>query len=139
MSPLRKLDPVIIRTRLEAGEYNCDLAKEYSVKPASISKAARDAGYVWRDCPTRRVKSARSHAKTTAEQRDDIVKRVSEGEKQVVLAREYGISRPRVSIIIKRYGSPRVAPVSRAGDGGPEASSLVSGPPLSQSCEARHG
>ena len=134
MSRLPKIDGAVIRARLEAGEFNGDLAREYGVHRSAISHAARRSGYDWRKVIGRQTKIP-IHTKITRVQRDDIVKRVSAREKQITLAREYGLSRSRVSQIVKQYGSPRVLPVSRAGDGVPEVSSLPSGTPISHSRE----
>ena len=48
MSRLPKIDGTVIRARLEAGEFNIDLSKEYGVAQASISHAAKVAGYDFR-------------------------------------------------------------------------------------------
>ena len=134
MTVRRRLDPAVIRTRLEAGEFNIDLAAEYHVSPASISVAARKAGYEWKKLRSRHIKTGRANAKITIGQRDDIVKRVAVGETQKALAQEYGLSRARVSVIIKQYGSPLASPSPQAGAGASKVGLLPLDAPLS-SCE----
>ena len=48
MIRLPKIDGAVIRARLEAGEFNGDLAREYGVHRSAISHAARRSGYDWR-------------------------------------------------------------------------------------------
>ena len=131
MRRTRKLDPAVICSRLEAGELNVNLAREYGVTAGAISNCARRADY--KNSQTR----ARPNAKTSLAQRADIVARFRAGEKQRALAAEYGVSPARICTIIKAdLESPSASSsLPYSGVGASEVSSCPSDAPFSQSCE----
>ena len=123
----RRLDGRLIRARLEAGEFNMDLAREYDVCSAAISNAARRAGYEW-DKNVNRI-TKRHNRKTTPAQRAAIVSRVRAGEKRSDLAREYGVSLPRICTIVKAdLRSLRVSSPSSAGTGAAKSPPFLAAP-----------
>ena len=120
-----RIDYAIVRARLEAGEFNADLAREYGVKPCAISNGARRAGWKRNGQHT---KMFGREIKLTLEQRRVIADRVRAGEMQTALAAEYGVSRTRIFWIayVSEYRSP-ASYSSRPGSGASETGISVLG------------
>jgi hypothetical protein len=110
-----RLNETSVRTiyaRYAAGEISSDIARDFQISSSLVSAIAR--GDIWRhlkllpiDGTGRkgwRAPKGDSHgqAKLTAEHVIAIRARYAAGERQPILARDFGVSRPLVSLIVTR-------------------------------------
>lgn len=97
------------RRRYAAGETQAILAREFGVKPATMSDAIGGKRWAWLPGavpvgkPVCRPKGEAHHAaKLTATQVTEIRRRYAAGEQQRPLAREFGITQGTVTKIVRR-------------------------------------
>ena len=94
-----RIDYAIVRARLEAGEFNSDLAREYGVSPSAITNGATRAGWN-RRASGMHTKNLGRTLKISIEDRKRIVARVRSGVMQKFVASEFGVSRTLVCTLV---------------------------------------
>ena len=100
-----RIDYAIVRARLKAGEYNADLASEYGVSRAAITRGARRAGWYGprRGQRKKGVGELRDGSKLKLLQRAHIASLARAGQSRRALAEEYGVTTCRVDQIVRQY------------------------------------
>ena len=95
--------------RLRAGEFPTDLAREYGVSPATISRRARQFGWAGRSFGQVIRSFGRFDPLVGALTRETVVSRIRSGEPFVRIAKDAGVSRARISQIAHHPLTARVS------------------------------
>ena len=99
------VDYVRIRARLEAGEFNADLAREHGVSRAAITRGAQRAGWAGPQRGQRKKGAGERYngSKLKVADRLVIAERARDGVARSALAAEYGVCYQRIAQVVREY------------------------------------